>query len=172
MPSQELRAHLRIQSESRAIIVLPDGSRIKCEVRDISLGGAYLLRSTEFGSPAVLAAGDQVRVWVFHPGRAHEGPTVDAEIVRVEPNGGAGIALRFALDMANNEEADALVEHVIWEAEAQKIERARLGVPKLNYSVKTYRNVRRALGPVFNVALVLAAIGALSILKNFLDAVF
>ncbi len=172
MPTRELRAHLRVQSESRAILVLPDGSRVRCEVRDISLGGAYLVRTTDYGSPAVVNAGDTVRVWVFHPGRAHEGPTVDAIVVRVETDGGAGIALRFDLSMKDDEEADALVEHVIWEAEAQKIERARLGVPVLQYKHSTFRNVQRALGPIFNVALVLSIVGALSILKTFLEAVF
>lgn len=167
MAVQELRQHLRIQSESKAVVILDDGSRIKCVVRDVSLGGAYLMQVAEYGAPEVLEAGQRIQVWLFHPGRAHEGPTVDAVVVRAE-EGGPGLALRFEL----KENAEELVEHVAFEAQAQGVKRGQLGMPALSLPKQSvWRRVRTLGGPLVNVAIWLLVIGAFKIAKSFLNAV-
>lgn len=167
MAVRELRQHLRVQSDSKAVLILPDGSRIKCLVRDVSLGGAYLMQASEYGPPERLHAGQEVQVWLFHPGRAHEGPTVDAVVVRGE-DGGPGVALRFVL----KDDAEELVEHVQFEAQARNIPRGALGVPVLQFPKKSHwRRVRELGGPIVNGAIVVAAIGAIGIVRAFLNAV-
>ncbi len=167
MATRELRQHLRIQSESKAVLILDDGSRIKCLVRDVSLGGAYLMQALEYGAAIPLDGGQRVQVWLFHPGRAHEGPTVDAVIVRAEP-GGPGVALRFEL----TDNVDDLVEHVAFEAQVQKIPRTALGVPVLQMPRRNlWRRARELGGPIVNLAIVAALVGAFHIVKAFLNAV-
>jgi hypothetical protein len=167
MATRELRQHLRVQSESRAVLILADGSRIKCQVRDVSLGGAYLMQCADYGAPVALQAGDVVQVWLFHPGRAHEGPTVDACIVRAE-DGGPGIALRFTA----TDNVEELVEHVAFEAQAQKIPRGALGVPVLQMPKKgRWRRAVELGGPIVHVSLVGLAIGTIWVVRAFLNAV-
>lgn len=167
MAVSELRQHLRVQSDSRAVLILEDGSRIKCMVRDVSLGGAYLMQAIEYGKPTTLQAGQSVQVWLFHPGRAHEGPTVDAIVVRSK-EGDPGVALRFVL----KENAEELVKHVEFEAEVQNIPRRQLGVPVLQMPRKSHwRRAKELGGPIVNIALVMAAIGAIGIVRAFLNAV-
>ena len=125
MSAQDLRSHLRLQTESRALLHLSDGSRVRCVVHDISMGGAYLVRSSEYGPPAEVPPTGPVKVYIFHPGSG-DGFTLDAEIVRVEAGGGAGIALRFSI---YDDTSRPLVELVHKAADKAGVSRGALGVP-------------------------------------------
>ena len=59
------------------------------------MGGAYILREGHRWQGMVVSPGDRVRLRVTEP----QGPrfVLTAEVVRIEPNGGPGIALRFLL---------------------------------------------------------------------------
>jgi hypothetical protein len=167
MATRELRKHLRIQSESRAVLIFEDGSRVKCMVRDLSLGGAYVMQCEDYGSAEPLKSGESIQIWIFHPGRAHEGPTLDAVVVRAETDG-PGVAIRFVLD----DDADELVKHVAFEAQQQKIPRGALGVPVLQLPPRSvFARAREIAGPMVNIAIFLLVVGLFNVVKAFLDAV-
>lgn len=166
MVAAELRSHLRIQTESRALLYLPDGSRIRCIVRDISMGGAYVVRSTEYGPPAPVAADTELRMYLFHPGSG-DGFNLDATVVRAEAGDGGGLALRFAI---YEETRAPLVHHLHREADRAGVKRTAMGVPILR---KGQRNDVRAL--MFRrgvtAAAVIFGIWGLRIARDWLSAV-
>ncbi len=127
MPAQELRAHVRLQTESRALMYLADGSRVRCRVRDISMGGVYLLRTAEYGEPAAVKDGAEVRLYLFHPGSG-DGFNIDATVVRAERNGGGGVALRFSV---YEDTRMPLVTHMHREADRAGVKRSVMGVPTI-----------------------------------------
>jgi len=81
---------------SRAVIVVGDGTQVRCDVNDLNIDGAYLIRRQgRTGSPK-LRSGDVVKVFIFHPGNPLlESVTLSAHIVRTESNDGPGLAIRF-----------------------------------------------------------------------------
>ncbi len=141
MPAQELRAHVRLQTESRALVHLPDGSRIRCQVRDISMGGSYLLRTTEYGEPAPVEEGCEVRVYLFHPGSG-DGFYIDATVVRAEKGGGNGLALRFSV---YEETRKPFVKHMHREADRAGVKRSVMGVPTVRPRGRSSYDVRAML---------------------------
>ena len=153
MTSRELRQHLRVRSESRAVLFMADGTQVRCEVRDLSLGGAYLVRSREFADPAPLQSGEELGLWIFHPGHG-DGFRVRAEVIRVEANGGTGAATRFLLE---SEQAEAVVAHVQWEADREQVPRGKLGIPVLRYPGPRFPSLQRILRAVW-VAIVLGVV--------------
>lgn len=163
----DLRAHLRVPSRSLGVLALPSAQWTRCEIRDISLGGCYLMRSTEFGPPAVLrppqaeeryllgparkgAGGPAptVSLWLFHPGRA-DGFFVDCEVVREETGGRSGVALRFVVGA---EIAPQIVDHVGRDADAHSVPRAALGVPILRAPDRPFDSALRVLRAVAKAA--------------------
>ena len=72
------------------------GVTVPCSIRDISMGGAYLVRQGEPSRPVPLQPGDRVRIRVQDPTNDAR-YTLSADIVRVEPSGGPGLAIRFIL---------------------------------------------------------------------------
>lgn len=167
MVAQELRAHLRLQSESRALLYLEDGSRVRCKVRDISMGGAYLVRTTEYGAPAPLEGGQTVRVYLFHPGSG-DGFNIDAEVVRVEKGGGGGVALRFAV---YEETRGPLVSHLHREADRAGVKRSAMGVPiiKINSREFDLRSILLRRGSI--AAGLIFGLWGLRIARDWLSAV-
>ncbi|MCP4868739.1 MAG: PilZ domain-containing protein [Proteobacteria bacterium] len=128
MAYQELRKHLRVKAGGKAIVQQDDGSRIRCTLYDMSLGGAYMIRSTEFGPPAALAMGEIVKVMMFDPSQgAYE---LDAEVVRLEALDGPGVAVRWIHKEA---QVAAFENHIEWEAKEQAVPKSALGVPILQY---------------------------------------
>jgi hypothetical protein len=168
MPAQELRAHVRLQTESRALMYLPDGSRVRCQVRDISMGGAYLLRTTEYGEPAAIEDGAEVRLYLFHPGSG-DGFNIEATVVRAEKNGGGGVALRFSV---YEDTRVPFVNHMHRQADKAGVKRSVMGVPTirmkdgLNQDVKTILFRRGAIA-----AAVLFGLWGLRIARDWLAAV-
>jgi len=168
MSAQDLRAHLRLRVESRALLHLRDGSRIRCIVRDISMGGAYVVRSSEHGPPATVTAGESVRVYVFHPGSG-DGFTLDAEVVRAEPGGGGGVALRFQI---YEDTSRPLVEHVHRIADHAGVARGALGVPIIRTRESGRYDPRRLILRRAAIAAGVAlGIWGLRIALSWLDAV-
>ena len=67
---------------------------------------------------------------------------------------------------------EELVEHVAFEAKKQNIPRGALGVPILNLPKKgRWRRIRELGGPIVNVAIVAALVGAFQLIRAFLNAV-
>lgn len=129
MAYQELRQHLRVKAGGKAIIQLEDGSRIRCTLYDMSLGGAYMIRSTEFGPPAKLSANESISVMMFDPSQGAY--TLKAEVVRVEALDGPGVAVRWLHD---HDQVQAFENHIEWAAKEQEVTKSALGVPILNYN--------------------------------------
>ena len=168
MVAQELRAHLRLQTESRALLYLPDGSRVRCIVRDISMGGAYLVRTTEYGAPAPVEPDSDVRIYLFHPGSG-DGFNIDASVVRVERGGGGGLALRFSV---YEDTRVPLVRHLHREADRAGVQRTAMGVPiikargRRDYSLRATL-LRRGM----TAACVIFGLWGLRIARDWLSAV-
>lgn len=168
MAAQELRAHVRLQTESRALLYLPDGSRIRCQVRDISMGGAYLLRTAEYGEPAAIEDGSEVRVYLFHPGSG-DGFNIDATVVRAEKNGGGGVALRFSI---YEETRTPFVNHMHREADRAGVKRSAVGAPTIRARDSNRYTLRAMLirrGSI--AAAIIFGIWGLRIARDWLSAV-
>ncbi len=159
MAYQELRQHLRIRTQGKAIVQLADGSRVRCEVNDMSLGGAYLLRSTEFGPPADLVAGESVTVTMFdtHHGNSYE---LFATVVRVEPNGGPGLALKWDLD---DKSVQKFADHIAHEAIKQQVAPEALGVPALSSRRSKLSSVHRISKVVLPTVVFFVVFGAVTL---------
>ena len=159
MAVQELRQHLRIRTEGRAIIQLADGARVRCTLHDLSLGGAYMVRSTEFGPPAEVAVGEVVQVTMFdtHHGASYQ---VEAEVVRVEPLGGAGVAIRWR---HREDRVQPLQSHMEWEAKKKHVPPDALGVPVLGYRDSVFGSAERITKAVIPVSILLVIIGFVSV---------
>ena len=166
MFATELRAHLRVRTESEALLRMPGGAQFACVLTDISMGGAYLIRAGS-GPFAPLAPGalGEIVLDAYAPG----GPlVVEAEIVRAEP-GGPGVAVRFHI---YDDIAPDFVEHVVAEAAGNGVRAEALGMPLLQSRRVSprivVRDALRRLSP-------LAALGALwwgaRILHDWLGAV-
>lgn len=130
---------------------------LRCEVRDISLGGCYLVRSTEFAPADPLESGEGLRLWLFHPGQG-DGFFVEGEVVREEGGGRGGVAVRFLLAA---DVAARVVDHVFIDAQAQKIPKAALGVPVLRYPEPSFAAARRVTGAVWRATWLGIGIGVL-----------
>jgi hypothetical protein len=96
MGFKELRQHVRFQPSASAQLRLEGGLTVPCSIRDISMGGAYLVRRGEPSRPVCLQPGDRVRIRVQDP-TTGERCTLSADIVRIEQGGGPGLAVRFIL---------------------------------------------------------------------------
>ncbi len=155
MAIQELRQHLRIRAEGRAILQLADGARVRCTLHDMSLGGAYMIRSTEFGPPAEMSVDDVVQVMMFDTGNgvSYE---LEAEVVRVEPRGGAGVALRWRHD---DERIEPFQAHIEWEAKKKHVPPDALGVPVLGYQSSVLGSAERVTRAVVPISVLLVIIG-------------
>lgn len=136
MDREELRSHLRVRAHARAVLRLQDGTRVRCRVVDVSMGGAYLLRQV-LSEGHVFEAGDMLEL-SLQPEKGNATSWIDVEIVRKEP-GGPGLAVRFHL---TKEVRDPVVDFVVLQGRAAGIEPAALGRPE----VRTTALVGRALG--------------------------
>ena len=58
MTREDLRYHMRLPSDSRAILELGSGKELPCKVHDLSLGGAYILREEVGGVIPSLRKGE------------------------------------------------------------------------------------------------------------------
>ena len=169
MGNQELRQHLRVRTEGKAIIQLADGARVRCTVHDMSLGGAYLIRSTEFGPVAELMAGESITVTMYDTqhGTSYE---MDAFVVRAEANGGAGVAIKFAL---SEETVQPFENHIEWEARKQHVPRSALGVPVLSWKHSKLGSVERISKAVVPAAVFMVVFGLCTVgwtwIKTIMD---
>lgn len=168
MGFQELRQHLRVKAEGRAILQLPDGSRVRCTLHDLSLGGAYMIRSAEYGPPAAMSVGEVVHVTMFDEGNggAYE---MEAEVVRLEPLGGAGVALRWR---HSEDRLSAFENHIQWEAKREHVPRSALGVPILHYPRSYLGAAERISKTVVPLAILLVVLGFASVGFAWLRAIF
>jgi len=163
MATAELRAHLRIRAEGLAIITLSDETRIEASVRDISLGGAYLVSgSHSWARPP--RSGETVELYLHHLGHAAHAVTVSASVVRVEAGGG-GFAVRF---VESSEEGmdDPLLDVVVAVAQERGI-----APVKLHLKGSRTASARHLLGLVGKLAAVLVPLAGLWLLWSWLDTV-
>ena len=95
MTTPDLRKYIRFQLQGAAQLRLEGGRRVQCSVRDLSMGGAYVIREGRKWDSHTISPGSRVRLRVQEP----TGPrfVLTAEVVRIEPNGGPGLALRFLI---------------------------------------------------------------------------
>jgi hypothetical protein len=102
------RRHIRFQPQAQAQLRVEGGVSINCSIRDISMSGAYLLKQESPSREVVIEPGTRVRIRVEDPqsGARH---TLNAEVVRCEPDGGPGLAVRFLL---TEEHVDPVVDYV------------------------------------------------------------
>lgn len=108
MGIRELRRHIRFRPSGSAQLRVDGGVHIPCSIRDLSMGGAYLVREGSPSRPVQLEPGTRVRLRVQEP--EHGGRyTLSAEVVRLEPNGGPGLAIRFVLTESS---LDPIVSYV------------------------------------------------------------
>lgn len=168
MAVQELREHLRIRAEGRAILQLADGARVRCTLHDLSLGGAYMIRSTEFGPPAEMSIGDVLQVTMFDTGNGAS-YELEAEVVRVEPLGGAGVAIRWH---HAEERLEPFEAHIQWEAKKKHVPPDALGVPVLGYSKSVFGSAERITRAVIPVSILLLVIGFASVGVAWIKAIF
>jgi hypothetical protein len=154
MATRELRQHLRIKAEGKAIVLAPDGARVRCTLHDMSLGGAYLIRSTEFGPPATITLHEVLQVTMYDP---HHGGSyqMTAEVVRVEALDGPGFAVRW---QHQTDTVHAFEDHIEWEAEVQHVPRAALSVPIMQYPksrLGAAKRITKAVVPISILGVVL-----------------
>ena len=161
MARAELRAHLRIPSDGFAIVTLPDGARVEARVRDISLGGAYLL--AEPGAPDI-PVDAVVEVYLFHQGHAAEAVTVQATILRAE-TAGQGFVVRFA-PPSTAEASEELVAKVAREAEQQGLKAADLYIRPRPFASTAW--LMKAVG---RAAVLGGAVGGMRLLLDWLDVI-
>lgn len=108
MAIRELRRSVRFQPQAEAQLRFEGGVRIPCTIRDISMGGAYLIRLASPSREVVIEPGTRVRVRVQEPKNGSR-YTLNADVVRTEPNGGPGLAIRFRL---TEDHLDPVVDYV------------------------------------------------------------
>jgi len=141
---------------------------VRCVLHDLSLGGAYMIRSTEFGPPAKMEAGDIVRVTMHdtHHGGSYD---MEAEVIRVEALDGPGLAVRWRL---NDADVKPFSSHIEWEAAQKHVPKAALGVPILNYRSSKLGSAERISKAVVPIAIVGMCIGIASVGIVWLRVVF
>lgn len=148
MDRDELRSHLRVRAHARAVLRLEDGTRVRCRVVDVSMGGAYLLRQV-LSEGHVFATGDMLQLSLQpEPGEATS--WIDVEVMRKEPSG-PGLAVRFHL---TRQVRDPVVDFVVLQGRAAGVEPAALGRPE----VATSALVGRALGATARLLLLAGAL--------------
>lgn len=156
MGIHELRQHIRFRTEGRAQLRLEGGVCIPCSIRDISMGGAYLIREGEPSRPVQIEPGARARIRVHDP-ESGSRYTLSADIVRVEPDGGRGIAVRFRI---TEENVDPVVDYVSAAAE-------RVGLAPDALRMPTIRVGRRRWGPTRRVADAVVRVSVLASLAGF-----
>jgi hypothetical protein len=163
MANPELRAHLRIRSEGFAIVTFPDGSKMELRVRDISLGGAYLVRmSGQEGPPPEI--GLEVQAYLFHQGHAAAAVTVEATILRAEASGD-GFVIRFAVT-ASPKTSPELLAQIEREAKKQGVAPAML-----HLGPSALLSIGGVLGRLSVLAGVGMVVAGVQILFEWLDVV-
>jgi hypothetical protein len=118
-----------------------------------------MVRSTEFGPPAEMARGEVIQVTMFdtHHGASYQ---VEAEVVRLEPLGGAGVAVRWR---HKEDEVQPFKVHIEWEAKQKHVPPDALGVPVLGYQRSVLGSAERITRAVIPVSIVLLIIGFASV---------
>jgi len=157
---------MRLPSQSRATLELGSGVELHCQVHDLSMGGAYVLREPVDGTRPRLRRGEWVHTHLEHPER-EERTSVLAEIIRVEAAPGPGVALRFEI---YEETADGVIAHVNWEADRQAVAHDELGEPLLVSKEKDTDNL--AMNPLLRRgAGALLGLGLLYVLLRLLSSI-
>jgi len=164
MAYQELRQHLRVKAESKAIIRLPDGARVRCTLHDMSLGGAYMIRSTEHGPPAAVAAGERVKVTMFDRENG-SGYELEAEVIRVEALGGPGVALRW---IHEQDQVAEFEHHIGRTAEKQAVPKSALGIPILSYPGSKLGSAERITKAVVPISIAGTVLGLVLVAGTWL----
>lgn len=147
---------------------MDDGARVRCTLHDMSLGGAYMVRSTEFGPPAPMALGDRVKVMMFDTGNgvSYE---LEAEVVRLEPLGGAGVAVRWRHEQ---EQIQPFQNHIEWEAKKKHLPPDALGVSMLGYNKSVFGSAERITRAVVPISILLVIVGFASVGVAWIKAIF
>jgi len=154
MGIRELRKHVRFRPSGTAQLRVDGGVNISCSIRDLSMGGAYLVREGAPSRPVHIEKGTRVRLRVQEPqGGARY--TLSAEVVRVEPNDGPGLAVRFVLTEST---LDPLVDYV--RAAGQNIG----APPEALHTPKLHNKRQRTWSPVARVSKAVVRVTSLSML--------
>jgi hypothetical protein len=149
MGIRELRRHVRFQPQAQAQLRLEGGVCIDCDLRDISMGGAYLLRQGAPSREVVIEPGTRVRIRVEDP-QSSARHTLGAEVVRCEPNGGPGLAVRFRL---TEENVDPVVDYVRAAGQHVGAPPEALETPHLHFAERrTWGTARRITRAVVQVS--------------------
>ncbi len=109
---------------NRAILGLPNGFQVPCGVEELSEAGAYLIRSGNARGQGSIQVGDHVAVQLFQAStNAVESVILDAKVVRLEAENGAGLALRFVAAEQDEESPYNGVSQDDWMTEVPEIAR-------------------------------------------------
>ena len=166
MGIRELRQHIRFRTEDKAHLRLRGGLYIPCSIQDISMGGAYLVREGEPSRAVDIQPGERARIRIHDLG-AGERYTLSAEIVRVEPNGGRGIAIRFRL---TEETVDPVFDHVGATARLNGYSPEVLRFPTLSKGRAGSTPIQRISHAVFRLSVLGALAGFAIVGATWLDS--
>ena len=166
MSIRELRQHIRFRTQDKAQLRLVGGVCVPCSIHDISMGGAYLIRERAPARPVPLSVGDKVRVRIHDLGAGRR-YTLTADIVRVEPNGGPGVAIRFRM---TEDTVQPVYDHLSSAARAVGIQPQVLQVAVLKTGYKRWGPARRVTDAVVRVSMLASFAAMVVIGATWLDS--
>ena len=109
---------------NRAVLGLSDGLQVPCGVEELSEAGAYLIRSGDAIRQGSIQVGDHVAIQLFQAStNSVESVILDATVVRLEADNGAGLALRFVAAEQDEESPYNGVSQDDWMTEVPEIAR-------------------------------------------------
>ena len=101
---------------------LSDGLQVPCNVEELGEAGAYLIRTGDATGHGSIQVGDHVAVQLFQASNnSVESVILDATVVRLEADNGAGLALRFVATEQDEESPYNGVSHDDWMTEVPEI---------------------------------------------------
>ncbi|MEE2828152.1 MAG: PilZ domain-containing protein [Myxococcota bacterium] len=166
MGIRELRQHIRFRTKDKAQLRLAGGICVPCSIHDISMGGAYLVQEQGTTRHVPLSVGDKVRVRIIDLGAGNR-YTLSADIVRLEPNGGPGVAIRFRL---TEDTTRPITDHLLGAAQREGLPARGLQVVALKTGRKRWGTLRRVTDTVVRVSLLAAFAGMVVIGATWLDS--
>jgi len=157
MGLRELRRSVRFRLDGEAQLRFEGGVSIPCRIRDISMGGAYLIRLAAPSRDVVIEAGTRVRIRVQEP-QSGARYTLNADVIRTEADGGPGLAVRFRL---TEDHLDPVVDYVRAAGQHVGAPPEALETPHLPVAP------RRSWGPVHRIGKAVLQISALASSAGF-----
>ena len=132
------------------------------------MGGAYLVREGTARTTTPIAPGERARVRIHDLGSGAR-YTLSADVVRVEPNGGPGVAIRFRL---TEETLEPVYEHVGATAQLHGVSPDVLRVPTLRTGRANWGPTQRIANAVMRLSVLGALVGFTLVGATWLDSNF